>query len=136
MNSKKPKLLSGGNPQIPKRFGDQPVQDYLDAVPGWKQKVCRDIDAVVTDAVDNVMKAVKWNSPFYGTEEDHYFLSFHCYDRYVKVTFHKGDQLHPKPPGTSKHEHLRYLDVREDDELGDQFRDWVRQASDLPGEKM
>ncbi|MEE4208221.1 MAG: DUF1801 domain-containing protein [Parvularcula sp.] len=136
MSKSEPKLLSGGNPQIPKGYGDKPVQDYIGAVPGWKQKVCRKIDGIVTDTVDGVLKAVKWNSPFYGTEEDHYFLSYHCFDRYVKVTFHKGEQLDPKPPGTSKHEQVRYLNVHEDDELGEQFRDWVRQASRIPGEKM
>lgn len=132
----KPKLLSGDNPQIPKGYGDEPVQDYLDAVSGWKQKVCRKIDSIVTDTVGDVLKAVKWNTPLYGTEEDHYFLSYHCFDRYVKVTFLRGDQLDPKPPGTSKHEHERYLDVHEDDKLGDQFKAWVKQASEIPGEKM
>ena len=29
-----PKLLSGGNPQIPKGEGDAPVQAYIAAVPG------------------------------------------------------------------------------------------------------
>lgn len=133
---KAPTLLSGGNPQIPLGYGDEPVQAYIEAVPGWKQAVCRQIDRIVTEQVPGVKKAVKWNSPFYGVEEGRYFLSYHCFNRYVKVAFYKGDLLDPKPPGTSKHAHVRYLEIRENDELGDQFSAWVNQASKLPGEKM
>lgn len=131
-----PVLLSGGNPQISKGYGEKPVKAYLAAVPGWKRTVCRRIDRIVSDLVPGVKKAIKWNSPFYGVEDDHYFLSFHCFERYVKITFFQGDLLDPKPPGTSRHPRVRYLDVRENDELGEQFSDWVRQASRLPGEKM
>lgn len=136
MSKVKPKLLSGGNPQIPKGYGEEPVRNYLEAVPGWKQDVCRMIDAIVTQTVDGVMKAVKWNTPLYGTDRDHYFLSYHCFDRYVKVTFMKGALLDPPPPGLSKMENVRYLDVHENDELSDQFVDWIKQASQLPGEKL
>ena len=132
----KPKLLSGGNPQIPKGYGDAPVQAYLDAVPGWKQAVCRRIDAIVSEAVRGVAKAVKWNSPFYGMEKDCWFLSFHCFDRYVKVTFFHGAELDPPPADRSKYPAVRYHHVHEGDELGRQFADWVKQASNLPGEKM
>ena len=135
-----PKLLSGGNPQIPKGYGEAPVQAWLDAVPGWKQAVCRRIDAIVTEQVPGVCKAIKWNSPLYGpndpAQRDHWFLSFHCYDKYVKVTFFKGGQLEPPPPEKSKYPAIRHFHVCEGDELGDQFADWVRQASKLPGEKM
>lgn len=131
-----PKLLSGGNPQIPKGYGEGPVQAYLAAVPGWKQAVCCRIDTLVTEAVPDVQKAVKWNSPLYGMEGHGYFLSYHCFDRYVKVAFHNGGQLDPLPPEKSKHPNTRYLNVREGDELGDQFVDWVKQASRLPGERM
>lgn len=133
---RKPALLSGGNPQIPKGYGDEPVQAYIGAVPGWKQAVCRRIDKIVTELVPSVKKAVKWNSPFYGLGEDRYFLSYHCFERYVKITFLQGESLDPKPPGTSKHPQVRYLDIHDDDELGEQFADWVRQAAKLPGEKM
>lgn len=131
-----PKLLSGGNPQIPKGYGDKPVQAYIAAVPGWKQAVCRSIDALVTETVPGVQKAVKWNTPLYGVEGQGYFLSYHCFDRYVKVAFHNGGQLDPLPPEKSKHENVRYLHVCEGEELGSQFVDWVRQASKLPGETM
>ena len=136
MSKKKPTLLSGGNPQIPKRYGAEPVQDYLDAVPGWKQEVCREIDRIVTQTVEGIEKAVKWNTPLYGVKKDHYFLGYHCFDRYVKVTFPRGAELKPQPPGLSKMENVRYLDVHEGDELDDKFSDWVKQASELPGEKM
>lgn len=132
----KPKLLSGGNPQIPKGYGDAPVNAYLDAVPGWKQAVCRNIDRIVGKAVPGVCKAIKWNSPFYGMEKDCWFLSVHCFDKYVKVTFFRGAELDPPPAETSKYPAIRYHHVHEGDELGDQFAEWVKQASELPGERM
>ena len=132
----KPKLLSGGNPQIPKGYGEEPVRAYLAAVPGWKQAACRAIDTVVSESVPNVQKAVKWNSPFYGLEKDCWFLSFHCFDKYVKVTFFRGRDLDPPPPEKSKYPEVRYLHIHEGDEIGDRFADWVKQASRLPGEKM
>lgn len=130
-------LLSGGNPQIPKGYGDGPVQTYIAAMPGWKSDLGRRIDALVVRAVPDVRKAVKWNSPLYGMEDDTWFLSLHCFDQYVKVAFFRGASLDPVPPGTSKQQHVRYLDIREDDGLDEaQFADWVKQASKLPGEKM
>ena len=132
----KPKLLSGGNPQIPKGYGDEPVQAYIAAMPGWKRDVGRHIDDIVVRVVPEVEKAVKWNSPFYGNERDSWFLSFHCFTRYVKVTFFRGTSLDPMPPGESKHPEVRYLNIHEGDAFEDQFADWVRQVSRLPGEKM
>jgi hypothetical protein len=132
-----PKLLSGGNPQIPKGDGDAPVQAYIAAMPGWKRAVGRRLDALIVEAVPDVRKAVKWNSPFYGAGARGWFLSFHCFTRYVKVTFFRGTSLDPVPPGTSKHPEVRYLDIREDEPLDEaRFADWVRQASRLPGEKL
>jgi Uncharacterized conserved protein len=129
--------LSGGNPQIPKGYGEAPVQAYIAAMPGWKQEVGRRIDAIVTETVPNVEKAVKWNSPFYGMERDLWFLSFHCMTRYVKVAFFRGASLDPVPPGASKQANVRYLDIHEVDPFDEaRFADWVRQASRLPGEKM
>ena len=128
------RLLSGGNPQIPKGEGDGPVQAYIAAMPGWKQEIGRRIDAIVTAAVPEVRKAVKWNSPFYGVEGSGWFLSFHCYTRYVKVAFFRGAELRPVPPGQSKQEDVRYLDVREGDEIDEaQLAEWAAQASRIPG---
>jgi hypothetical protein len=134
----KPVLLSGGNPQIPKGEGDAPVQAYLAAMPGWKQGVGRRLDKLVVSAVPDVRKAVKWNTPFYGAPgQDGWFLSFHCFTNYVKVTFFRGQSLSPVPPGESKSQNTRYLDIREDAELDEaQLSAWIRQASELPGEKM
>jgi hypothetical protein len=134
---REPKLLSGGNPQIPKGEGDAPVQAYIAAMPGWKGEIGRLIDAVVVDLVPRVRKAVKWNSPFYGApDHEGWFLSFHVFARYVKVTFFRGTSLDPVPPGTSKHPEVRYLDIHEGALDEAQFAEWVRQASTLPGEKM
>jgi hypothetical protein len=133
----KPALLSGGNPQIPKGYGDAPVQAYIAAMPGWKSDVGRRLDALITRTVPGVRKAVKWNSPFYGVEDDAWFLNFHCFTNYVKVAFFRGRSLRPVPPGESKHREVRYLDIREDDPLDErQFAAWVKQASRLPGERM
>lgn len=135
MADKKPALLSGGNPQIPKGYGNEPVQAYISAMPEWKQDVGRRIDGVLNDIVPDAEKAVKWNTPHYGIAGKGYFLSYHCFDHYVKVTFHNGDQLDPKPPVRSKQAYIRYLHIHEDDEIGDEFTDWVKQANKLPGKK-
>ena len=131
-----PKLLSGGNPQIPKGYGNEPVQAYIDAMPGWKSEIGRRIDELVEVAVPGVVKAVKWNSPFYGKETDLWFLSLHCFNQYIKVTFFKGTSLDPMPAGKSKHPEVRYWDIREGEFDAELFTLWVRQASALPGEKM
>jgi len=130
----KPKLLSGGNPQIAKGDGDAPVQAYIAAMPGWKRDLGRRLDALVVRAAPEVRKAVRWNSPFYGMEGKGWFLNFHCYTKYVKVAFFNGASLRPVPPGESKDENTRYLDVYDDDELDEaQLTAWVKQASRLPG---
>jgi hypothetical protein len=132
-----PKLLSGGNPQIPKGYGDAPVQAYIAAMPGWKRDLGRRLDALIVATVPEVRKAVKWNSPLYGLAGQGWFLSFHCFTRYVKVAFFRGASLDPVPPGPSKQPEVRYLDIYEDDPLDEtRFADWVRQASALPGERM
>ncbi len=131
------RLLSGGNPQIPKGDGDAPVRAYIAAMPGWKQAVGERLDAVIEEAVPGVRKAVKWNSPLYGVEGEGWFLSVHCFTRYVKVTFFRGAALTPVPPGASKQKDVRYLDIHEGGALDEgQLTDWIRQASRLPGERM
>jgi hypothetical protein len=131
------KLLSGGNPQIAKGYGDAPVHAYLAAMPGWKRDVGRRLDALIEGAVPDVYKAVKWNSPFYGIEGQGWFLTFHCFDKYIKVSFFRGTSLRPLPPGESKQKEVRYLDIHENDPLDEsQFAAWVKQASQLPGERM
>lgn len=134
-----PVLLSGGNPQIPKGYGDAPVQGYIAAMPGWKQGVGRRLDALIERSVPGVRKAIKWNSPLYGVEDESrgWFLSFHCFNKYVKVAFFRGAQLAPVPPVESKQTDVRYFHIHEDDEIDEvRFADWVKQASDLPGERM
>ena len=131
------KLLAGGNPQIAKGEGDAPVQAYIAAVPGWKQEVCRSLDALIVRTQPGVHKAVKWNSPFYGSAPGMWFLNFHCFNRYVKVAFFQGSQLEPQPPGTSKQKDVRYLDIHEKEAFDrDRFAAWVTQAAALPGVKM
>src|SRR6186713_1851112 len=127
----KPALLSGGNPQIAKADGDAPVQAYIAAIPGWKRDIGRRLDALIIRTVPGVSKAVKWNSPFYGIEGQGWFLNFHCFTKYVKVAFFRGTSLSPLPPGESKSKDVRYLDIRESDELDEKLvSKWIRQASE------
>jgi hypothetical protein len=129
-----PKLLAGGNPQIAKADGDAPVQAYIAAMPGWKSAVGKRLDALIVRAVPDVRKAVKWNSPFYGREGQGWFLSFHVFTRYVKLTFFRGASVHPPPPGPSKDKNTRYLDIHEGEELDEaQLTRWIKQAAALPG---
>ncbi len=132
----KPKLLSGGNPQIPMGYGDAPVRAYLAAIPGWKQDVAARVDALVERVVPGVQRAIKWNSPFYGLEKDVWFLSFHCFERYLKLTFFRGQSLDPIPPEPSKSGDTRYFHIHEGDDFEEQLADWVAQASKLPGERL
>lgn len=131
--SAEPKLLSSGNPQIPKGDGDKPVQAYISAMPGWKHDIGRRIDAIVERAFPEVTKAVRWNTPLYG-KSDGWIFSLYCYKRYVQLTFMRGTSLSPVPPTSSKTEGTRYLNIHEDDDLDeDQIEEWIRQASRLPG---
>jgi hypothetical protein len=126
-------LLAGGNPQIAMADGDVPVQAYIAAMPGWKRDLGKRLDALIVRNVPNVRKAVKWNSPFYGVEGQGWFLSFHVFTHYVKVTFFRGTSLRPVPPGASKHKEVRYIDIQEGDELDEQMANWVKQAAALTG---
>src|SRR2546421_8556794 len=130
----KPKLLAGGNPQIAKADGDAPVEAYIAAMPGWKRDVGRRLDALIVRTVPGVRKAVKWNTPFYGVEDQGWFLGFHCFTKYVKVAFFRGTSLRPVPPGESKQKDVRYLDIHEGDQLDEELvASWIRQAAELPG---
>ncbi|HEX8124919.1 MAG TPA: DUF1801 domain-containing protein [Allosphingosinicella sp.] len=133
-----PVLLSGGNPQIAKGEGDGPVQAYIAAMPGWKQQVGERLDALVERRVPGVRKAVKYNSPFYGAPgREGWFLSFHCFARYVKLTFFRGSALDPAPPVTSKYEDVRYFHIHEGEAVDESaLGRWIERASALPGEKM
>ena len=132
-----PKLLSGGNPQIAKGDGEAPVQAYIEAMPGWKQDIGRRLDALIVQAVPTVRKAVRWNTPFYGIEGRGWFLGFHCFTKYVKVTFLNGSSLNPPPPVESKHPDTRYFHIHENEEIDyELLASWVRQAAELPGESM
>lgn len=131
----KPKLLSGGNPQIAKADGDAPVQAYIAAMPGWKREVGRRLDTIIVRTVPGVRKAVRWNSPFYGVEGRGWFLGVHCLTKYVKVALFRGAALRPLPPVESKKKDVRYVHIYENDELDEeQLAGWIRQASELEGE--
>ncbi len=132
-NAAKPILLSGGNPQIAKADGDAPLQKYIAGMPGWKRDVGRRLDALIVRSVPGVRKAVKWNSPFYGIEGRGWFLSFHCFTKYVKVTFFRGASLRPVPPGESKDKDVRSVDIHEDELDEAQLNAWAKQASKLRG---
>ncbi len=129
-----PKLLSGGNPQIAKGDGDAPVQEYIKAIPGWKRKAARDLDALITKTIPKTKKAMKWNSPFYGIEGKGWFLAFHCFTKYIKVTFFRGSQLKPLPPIEAKDPSVRYFHIHEDEELDEKaIAKWLKQAAKTPG---
>ena len=131
------KLLSGGNPQIPKGYGDAPVQAYIAAMPGWKSEVGRRLDVLIEAAVPGVAKAVKWNSPLYGLEGQGWFLGVHVFAKYIKLAFFQGASLNPVPPVESKQKNVRYFHIHEADQIDEaQLTDWVKQASQLPGERM
>jgi hypothetical protein len=131
----KPKLLSGGNPQIAKADGEGPVQAYIAAMPGWKRDVGRRLDALIVRTVPGVRKAVRWNSPFYGVDGKGWFLGVHCITKYVKVAFFKGASLRPMPPVESKQKDVRYFHIFEDEKFDEELvASWIRQASALPGE--
>ena len=133
-NDDRPRLLSGGNPQIPKGDGDAPVQAYIEAMPGWKSDVGRRLDTLIEGIVPDVRKAVRWNSPFYGVEGQGWFLSYHCFTKYIKVTFLRGAELDPLPPVDSKDPDTRYVHIHENDDLDDKLLTvWIKQASELPG---
>lgn len=132
-----PQLLSGGNPQIPKGDGDGPVQAYIAAMPGWKRDVGSQLDALIVHTVPGVQKAVRWNTPFYGVEGQGWFLGFHCFTKYIKVTFLNGTSLRPCPPVESKHENTRYFHIYENESFDEALvANWVRQASELPGDPL
>ena len=132
-NAKPVRLLSGGNPQIAKADGDAPVQAYIAAMPGWKSELGRRLDALIVQTVPEVRKAVRWNSPFYGVEGQGWFLSYHVFTRYVKVTFLQGASLHPVPPGSGKEKDSRWLDVYEAGFEEERIAEWIRQAAAVPG---
>lgn len=132
--AKKPVLLAGGNPQIPKGDGDGPVQAYIVAMPGWKREAGRRLDRLIERTVPGVRKAVRWNSPFYGIEGQGWFLSFHVFTRYVKLAFYRGAKLHPLPPVESRDGNTRYLHIHEGEQLDEELlASWIKQAAKLPG---
>ena len=129
----RPRLLAGGNPQIPKGDGDAPVQAYIEALPGWKHAVGHRLDDLIVRTVPNVRKAVRWNSPFYGIEDEGWFVSYHCLTQCVRVTFLNGRLLRPVPPGSGKDENARWVDISEGELDEAQLEDWIRQSAALPG---
>jgi hypothetical protein len=134
-NASQPKLLSGGNPQIPKGDGDVPVQAYIDAMPGWKQDVGRQLDNLISRCVPNVQKAIRWNTPFYGVEGNGWFVAYHCLTKYIKVSFFRGTSLDPVPPVESKQQEVRYFHIHENEVIDEKLvASWIQQAAELPGE--
>ena len=123
------RLITSGEPNwdiVAKAEGDAPVQAYIAAMPGWKRDIGRELDALIVRALPAVHKAVKWNSPFYGVDDQGWFLSFHCFAKYVKVAFFRGTSLHPLPSGTSKQKDVRYLDIHEGEGIdAARFTAWV-----------
>jgi len=128
----KPVLLAGGNPQIAKADGDRPVQAYISAMPEWKRVVGQRLDALIVSTVPGVHKGVRWNSPMYGIKGQGWFVSFHVFTNYVKVTFFRGTSLHPVPPGGAAKE-ARWIDIHEGGLDEAMLVKWIRQAAAIPG---
>jgi hypothetical protein len=132
--ARKPALLAGGNPQIAKGDGDAPVRAYIAAAPGWKGETAARLDEFISRTVPKVKKAIKWNSPFYGLEGQGWFLSFHCFAKYIKVAFFRGTRLTPPPPEPSSNDEVRYLHIKEGERFDEKlFTAWLKQAAKLPG---
>ena len=132
-----PKLLSGGNPQIPKGYGDEPVQAYIAAMPGWKRALGERLDALIAKTAPHAIRAIKYNQPLYGTGDDVWFVSFRCFTKYVRLTFFAGVQLDPPPPGSGADPNARWIDIYETDELDErQVATWLQHAVELPGERL
>ena len=130
-------LLSGGNPQIAKGYGDAPVQAWIEGAPGWKSDVGRKVDALIEKAVPGVEKAVKWNTPMYGVEQGVWFMAMHMLTKSVQVTFFRGTSLDPVPPGASKVKDTRYFHIKEGEDLDvAQMTKWIKKAASLPGDKL
>lgn len=133
-NDDEPVLLAGGNPRIAKGDGPEPVRAYIAAMPGWKRDVGRHIDDLMEAVVPDVHRAIRWNSPFYGVEGSGWFASYHCFTRYVKLTFFAGASLVPEPPERGKDDDARYVHLHEHDEIDDDLlTSWIRQAAGMPG---
>jgi hypothetical protein len=133
-NSKAPKqkYLAGGNPQVAKANGDAPVQKYIAALSGWKKDSCIRLDAIITRELPQARKAVRWNSPFYGTEERGWFVAFHVFTSFVKLTFFQGTALKPIPTGGTAKE-ARWINIYEGELDEARVRKWVKQAAKLSG---
>jgi hypothetical protein len=64
-----------------------------------------------------------------------WFLSFHCFANYIKVTFLRGASLRPLRPVESKHEEVRYFHIHESEPLDEELvASWIGQAVAQPGE--
>ncbi|WP_420556096.1 DUF1801 domain-containing protein [Roseovarius sp.] len=132
----KPTHSSSTNPYIPKGDGDEAVQAYISATPGWKSALGKRIDDTVQEVFPEVRKQVRWNTPFFG-KDDGWFLAIYCYRTYVQITFLTGSSLDPMPPKASKVDGVRYLNIHEGDALDtNQLASWVRQALKLPGQEL
>jgi len=128
------KLLTGGNPQIPKGDGDAPVQAYIAAMPGWKSAVGKRLDALIVRNLPQVQKAVRWNSPFYGIEGQGWLVSFHVLTRCVQLNFFCGAALQPVPSGSGKDPNARWLNISEGEALDEaQITAWLKQAAGMSG---
>ena len=132
-----PRLSAVGNPLISKGDGDIVVQQWIAACPGWKKTTAEELDALITEALPNVRKAVRWNTPFYGLEGNGWFMAFHCLTKYLKVAFFQGAALDPVPPVSSKQPAVRYLHLFESTPIDRPVvTAWILQASRLPGDKL
>jgi hypothetical protein len=131
------KPRAGDYPPMTKTYGDEAVQAYFATIRDWKLDVVRRLDALITRLVPGVRKAVRGESPFYGVRGQGWFLNYHCFIKYIKITFYRGTSLRPVPAGKSRHPEARYFDIYKDEKFNQPLiASWVQQASELSGVRM
>ena len=127
------KRVGGRAGTLGKAEGDAPVRAYIASLPPWQREIAQCFDALMAKEVPGVKRAIKWGLPFYGVQDQGWFVSCGAFAKTVKITFFQGVSLKPEPPsGAGKQ--LRGIDLRSREEFdGMQLASWIRQAAKLPG---
>lgn len=127
-----PKLLSGGNHQIPKGEGDGPVQAYIAAMPGWKSAVGKADRPAHNRSRSDVRKAISgtcWRGRRRLVPGISLLRSIH------QGNVLQGASLVPLPPVGSRQDGVQYVHLHEDEQFDAALlKGWILQAVQLPGQ--